>query len=55
MTGRVKQQQHIEWLATHDPLTGAVNRSGLFHALSDVGPQASLTLFYLDLDGFKNI
>ncbi|TXM58553.1 GGDEF domain-containing protein, partial [Methylobacterium sp. WL120] len=39
-----------------DPLTGLVNRRGLeeaFDALQATGPER--TLFYLDLDGFKQV
>jgi len=40
-----------------DPLTGLLNRLGLTEALQDqsAGELGSLTLFYLDLDGFKQI
>jgi diguanylate cyclase (GGDEF)-like protein len=38
--------------ADHDPLTGALNRPGLF---SRVAALASGALFYVDLDGFKAI
>jgi diguanylate cyclase (GGDEF)-like protein len=43
--------------ARHDPLTGLLNRSGLEHqvALWSRGENPQLTLFYLDLDGFKGI
>jgi diguanylate cyclase (GGDEF)-like protein len=43
--------------ARHDPLTGLLNRFGLSEALADhaFGDLPSLILFYLDLDGFKQI
>jgi diguanylate cyclase (GGDEF)-like protein len=40
----------------HDPLTGALNRSGLGREVARrIGNAAPFTLFYLDLDGFKGI
>jgi diguanylate cyclase (GGDEF)-like protein len=43
--------------ARHDPLTGLLNRFGLTEALRnhEVGEVPLLTLFYLDLDGFKRV
>jgi len=42
--------------ARHDPLTGLLNRFGLNEALEDqVSAAPFLILFYLDLDGFKQI
>jgi diguanylate cyclase (GGDEF)-like protein len=43
--------------ARHDPLTGLLNRFGLTEALRDqsAGAVPQLTLFYLDLDGFKQV
>jgi diguanylate cyclase (GGDEF)-like protein len=38
--------------AEHDPLTGALNRRGLFSRVAQI---ASGALFFLDLDGFKAI
>ena len=43
--------------ARHDPLTGLLNRPGLERQIAEwtKGECAGLTLFYLDLDGFKGI
>jgi diguanylate cyclase (GGDEF)-like protein len=40
--------------ASSDPLTGALNRRGLAEALAN-GAGTCLTLFYMDLDGFKQV
>jgi diguanylate cyclase (GGDEF)-like protein/PAS domain S-box-containing protein len=47
-------------MARFDPLTGLANRSALIEALERAAHQASrhgdaFTLFYLDLDGFKDV
>lgn len=54
----VQQRGLLSWQATHDPLTGLVNRrsfeSRLADALREVRrEQAQHTLMYLDLDQFK--
>lgn len=46
--------------ATHDPLTGLLNRRGMFDLLSQAiarvkRTRASLALLFIDLDGFKQI
>jgi len=46
--------------ATHDPLTGLLNRRGMFILLSKAiarvkRTQTSLALLFIDLDGFKQI
>ncbi|MGP4689288.1 bifunctional diguanylate cyclase/phosphodiesterase [Agrobacterium pusense] len=41
------------WKATHDNLTGLLNRSGLLEALADLSRDATLHL--IDLDGFKGV
>jgi len=40
--------------AAHDPLTGLLNRSGFTHAAGGRGAVGG-TLFYIDLDGFKQV
>jgi diguanylate cyclase (GGDEF)-like protein len=41
--------------AVRDPLTGALNRRGLRQAMDEDIGDALLTVFYLDLDGFKMV
>lgn len=53
-------ERENDYRARHDPLTGLPNRSGLMAALterlSSARPEKEgLTLFYLDLDGFKGV
>jgi diguanylate cyclase (GGDEF)-like protein/PAS domain S-box-containing protein len=54
------QRQQLERLASHDPLSGLLNRRGFLAegeqvlAFSD-RDQAALQLVYIDLDGFKQI
>lgn len=40
--------------AAHDPLTGLLNRSGFTHAAAERSGVGG-TLFYIDLDGFKQV
>jgi diguanylate cyclase (GGDEF)-like protein/PAS domain S-box-containing protein len=51
--------QQLTHQATHDPLTGLVNRSEferrLANALASTGGQAHHAVCYLDLDGFKQV
>jgi diguanylate cyclase (GGDEF)-like protein len=50
--------ERSRYQARHDPLTGALNRFGLMSALQGeaaVQGDAPLSLFYLDLDGFKSV
>ena len=51
-------ERELEFLASHDPLTGLPNRHGLQQALQAATEHATragdgLALLYLDLDGFK--
>lgn len=43
--------------ARHDPLTGLLNRAGLEDAIAHraTSAECGITLFYIDLDGFKTI
>jgi diguanylate cyclase (GGDEF)-like protein len=51
-----KASHESKFQARHDPLTGLLNRFGLNEALADpAGETPALILFYLDLDGFKQI
>ncbi len=60
ITQQVKSQQHIRYLAYHDPLTSLPNRTSLKGRLEEelaLCRQKGLygTLLFLDLDRFKNI
>src|SRR5699024_8656542 len=57
---RQQQQEQIQYLALHDPLTGLANRSLLNeHVNSSIHRadrlQQSFALLFIDLDGFKAI
>lgn len=62
MTVEERMRKQIEYMATHDTLTGLPNRSECWNKLSDRyavrdsqnGP-AECTVFYCDLDGFKQV
>jgi diguanylate cyclase (GGDEF)-like protein len=43
-----------KWQASHDPLTGILNRRGMNEAL-EIGAGRHFTLFAMDLDGFKKV
>lgn len=46
----------LEYNATHDPLTGLLNRAGFFKRLeTDMAMQRPITVFAVDLDHFKPI
>lgn len=58
ITEKVQQREQLQRLALQDPLTGALNRRGLTHALDSSFARADRTdtytaLLYFDLDGFK--
>lgn len=53
-------EQELEYLATHDPLTGLPNRTGISRHLEeqlqdDGHPNAVLAVLFVDLDQFKDI
>ena len=49
-------EEHLSWLALHDPLTGLLNRRGfLERARSMVSGGGGFALMLLDLDQFKDI
>jgi diguanylate cyclase (GGDEF)-like protein/PAS domain S-box-containing protein len=57
---RVKTEQHLKHLATHDPLTLLPNRSLFYEHLDQALRRARrnksrLAVFFLDLDGFKSV
>lgn len=60
ITERVQAETHLRFLATHDPLTVLPNRilfyEHLDHALAvSKRNQQRLAVFFLDLDGFKEV
>lgn len=56
ITARLRDQAHIAYLAHHDSLTGLPNRARLENFLQAPFAQAEpFTLFFLDLDNFKDI
>ncbi len=59
-TERKINQQYLEYLSSHDQLTGLANRTLLFerlqHAIKNAHRnQTSIAVFFIDLDGFKTI
>lgn len=57
---RIRSEQHLKHLATHDPLTMLPNRSLLYEHLDQALLRAKrnesrLGVFFLDLDGFKTV
>lgn len=54
---RVEHSRQLQHAATHDPLTGLLNRSAFFDVLDDhlVTAPGTTGVVYLDLDGFKPI
>ncbi|MBW6471991.1 MAG: diguanylate cyclase [Anaerolineaceae bacterium] len=60
ITERKNNESFLEYLSTHDQLTGVANRSLLYdrlnHALAHAKRnQTKVAVFFLDLDGFKTI
>jgi diguanylate cyclase (GGDEF)-like protein/PAS domain S-box-containing protein len=57
---RKRDEEHLRHLATHDSLTGVLNRAGLRSVLSEAvarqqGEPSGLALILIDLDRFKDI
>jgi diguanylate cyclase len=59
LVSTMRAERENDHRARHDGLTGLLNRAGLEHAiqpmLRDHEGHGSLTLFFLDLDGFKSV
>ncbi len=60
ITERQELEQHIIWLAHHDPLTGLLNRNAFEERLASLEAicrreQRSIAILYIDLDGFKQV
>ncbi|MCV3764495.1 putative bifunctional diguanylate cyclase/phosphodiesterase [Rhizobium sp. TRM95796] len=52
------REKSLAWQAAHDPLTGLLNRSGLYEAAQkrfEAATRPVLTLHLVDLDGFKAV
>nr|WP_231134884.1 GGDEF domain-containing protein [Motilibacter deserti] len=56
---RLARQEELRHAATHDALTAALNRAGLYErldaALATASPGSGVAAVYLDLDGFKPV
>lgn len=60
ITAQKQQQERIEFLALHDPLTGLPNRGHFVEELATLmrpaaGSSGPLTVAYIDLDGFTAV
>lgn len=60
VTSAKKDEQRLEYLANHDPLTGLANRSLFERALKEnvalsEKNKGAFAVMFLDLDGFKNV
>jgi diguanylate cyclase (GGDEF)-like protein len=56
LTLRERDRRRLAWDATHDPLTGLLNRRGLVERMRAVAPTlrgVPLSVVYVDLDDFK--
>jgi diguanylate cyclase (GGDEF)-like protein len=48
-------EAQLEYRASVDALTGLPNRAALMQQLSQCGPLNATTVFFIDLDGFKEV
>lgn len=55
VTTRKRDEEHLTYLAHHDPLTGLSNRAHFEAGLKDAIGAEPFALLYLDLDGFKSV
>lgn len=55
VTERNRLHQQLAYAATHDPLTGLLNRAGFEERFSTPGPSAARALVVVDLDRFKPV
>jgi diguanylate cyclase (GGDEF)-like protein len=60
ITARKRAEAQISYAATHDALTGLANRSALLARMNEAlvrvrEQQGTLTVYLLDLDGFKHV
>ena len=59
-TKRKEAESHLQFIATHDGLTGILNRSGMFARFSEElvsarNAERQLGLLFIDLDRFKAV
>ena len=55
LAGASFELEHARTLASTDPLTGLLNRQGLIDAAREWSTDRAVTLFFIDLDGFKAV
>ena len=60
VTERRRSERQVQFLASHDPLTGLLNRAGFGDRFAELIAEAEacgqhLAVYYLDLDGFKPV
>lgn len=55
LESRSFELQHARTLASTDPLTGLLNRTAFIGLAEEVDPTRGGTLFFIDLDGFKEV
>ena len=60
ITERRQSERQVQFLASHDPLTGLLNRAGFHDRFAALIGEAALgrqhlAVYYLDLDGFKPV
>lgn len=59
VTDHQREVHDLTWQASHDHLTGVLNRAGLItqinNALAAIALDEQIAVYYLDLDGFKSI
>lgn len=55
LAGTSFELAHVRTLATTDPLTGLLNRQGLIDGAREYDTTRSAVLYFIDLDGFKQI
>lgn len=55
VTARKRDEEHLTFLAHHDPLTGLANRAHFEGVLNDSLGGEPFALLYIDLDGFKSV
>ncbi len=54
-TEQMEAEERLAYQATHDLLTGLLDRTGLLHGLGDLAPSNDLAVLFVDLDEFKDV